>query len=1564
MIDTISEDDRRNRDPQKELQRSTPRLTLAELNERDFEDIRRRFNASRRDARPPVVKALDLIDAPRNVVANVLFPGTARRIRQSGDRGTGGLPRVRFSDALDSLGVENQVARGIVGFVGDVALDPLTYLGGTGAAVRLTGKTVGGAGVTLSRTGRRVVNRSAQEAVQGGLQAVRNESGRNLLRGLGFTDEKLTRLSAIAAARGDDPVKAVQRTVLGQGSRPRASAVLRTGGFDTLTRGGRLDRFARLPVSAETPVATQARVRAATDFAKRFQRGSTDLPGVNLTRGAQAGSEIAHIPFTDAALRVPAFTREGAERLANIARATAAANPAAVQRAAGTTQALQIGRNIDNVVADLQGAQQRIAQAQSEMAAGSPTSAVLRPGEEILDQTDLRSPADVIALERAEIRGLEDEIAANRVRTRAISNNIETVAPTADQAPGVVQAQAAELRLMRAAEERAAAIARQQKALIDAPLTTGAGDFSVREIRSKIRTEYKQMVQQVRDKADELGEAVDANDVARIDAEIAEIRQRFTANQLDEHIDLILASDEEFRAFEGIVDALQVGADAATEAAIASGRSVVDLASMTDLERGAAMLARSAIGSDSVTQGAMLITPVGRVMAALGVGQDAKVARSVAAAGRMRRGAFQNRDTALHEVERLGRALSGPGARDLEEAVKAELAQEVIKVLNDFSIDRKHFDSVDQVVTALQMRLLSQGDQAGRAFNVSAWPDDPAKAVFNDAGQWVDESGEVVESSWLESIRNLQADAVLSEKVNPGLMSRLEEIAQSRLQSYANLADEAKRAGLLEHVRAMYVPNIPTDDLANVIAIRGRHGPSRARSGAQAAEDVVEGFQKARTSDQIRFKTEAAGWRRFFEWERMFLDDAKYGDKAIEGMDPETADFIRGVREAINDYDNLPVEEQFKYPPRPTSPFELNELASSGRLAHITNSADLPRSAFETSSTLIAARRAASHQRALAKKRIQEYQAKLGVMVDKSVWKQNSQGTEVTLSNGATARVIPSSGSADRPSVVEIGGARYRPLSSASVRNGDSNVLYGDSRRIALYPEQTAEFIERTQAVLADPTTMDQTLRVMERINGLWKTTTLSHPSWWVGNVTGNTILGGIALAQHGVAPTALLKNAKPLMAMMLARGKPEQLRKITLNINGQRVRADELMDFLSETGVVGPNKSNEVAVSAGLGDGSVRAAQRGLRRGFKDTAREADHIVAESDILQKLPDAGQKVARASVFGSKQFMAAIGAWFRFNRATDDMMRAMTYVALADNGVPQADAVTSTIRNLFDYGDLSRFENKVLRNTIPFFVWAKESLVHQVNLVARNPIYAGLAPKSVASIEEMLAGDQALPDHMRPAWMRENMALQLTTDPDSRVAFTAGTLLPQEQLFRALATLTGPDGAQDFLNFMVSSTTPVVKTPVEIGFGVESFTGRTIGATSQDADLSVLEHVTGQVRPLREIGSPFSPRRGAIFAAAERGLGEGVGRALIGGRIQSLSDERSRFNLIREVQTESENIRRAIRLAEREGDAGLSQRGRISLLQLYRDALESGLEEAVPKWAQAQIRELGAGTSGP
>ncbi len=108
--------------------RKSKRITLAELNEFGAGALRERISeiTKKPDRRPAWVRVLDVLDIPRNVIANVI--GSAAGVKTAEKEKAGlGLPRVYVSDILKKMGVSKGPARSILGFVGDVAIDPLTY---------------------------------------------------------------------------------------------------------------------------------------------------------------------------------------------------------------------------------------------------------------------------------------------------------------------------------------------------------------------------------------------------------------------------------------------------------------------------------------------------------------------------------------------------------------------------------------------------------------------------------------------------------------------------------------------------------------------------------------------------------------------------------------------------------------------------------------------------------------------------------------------------------------------------------------------------------------------------------------------------------------------------------------------------------------------------------------------------------------------------------------------------------------------------------------------------------------------------------------------------------------------------------------------------------------------------------------------------------------------------------------------------------------------------------------------------------------------------------------------
>ena len=320
--DSLIAENRQNTPPEVAEQREVRRMSISELNAMDHEEIQKRFLRSKPDRRPPVIKALDMIDLPRNAIANVIFRGAAKTQGDKGETATFGLPRVYFSDALEEMGVENRVVRGVVGFVGDVAMDPLTYLGPAGWGVEAATKS--GHVVRMGSRFRRAA-KGASRAVGRG-QPVTNPELRRAFQAGGVIGKDGTyrtgaKFDTAARALGKpvsvwtpDEIQAyAQRYLHGAISRPegsvrKAGSYLYTGiGGDVRAKGGAIGRLYGAALKGASS-ARQEEILAVGDLVAKMGKAASPGPALG-----GRGSQIAHLPgpWKEYGLNVPAFSRAG-----------------------------------------------------------------------------------------------------------------------------------------------------------------------------------------------------------------------------------------------------------------------------------------------------------------------------------------------------------------------------------------------------------------------------------------------------------------------------------------------------------------------------------------------------------------------------------------------------------------------------------------------------------------------------------------------------------------------------------------------------------------------------------------------------------------------------------------------------------------------------------------------------------------------------------------------------------------------------------------------------------------------------------------------------------------------------------------------------------------------------------------------------------------------------------------------------------------------------------------------------------------------------------------------------
>lgn len=1639
-------------------QRAIPRVSVEELNSLDLDTIRERFLKSRRDDRGPITRFLDLLDLPRNAISNVIFPGAARQSAERGDRAAFGLPRVMFSDALANMGVENRIVRGVIGFVGDVALDPLTYLGPAGFGIKVAGK--GGRGVEIGLRGRRELL-GAVNAVRksGRLDTVSRETA-ELLGSFGITNERLAR----RAARGqtnEQLAEYVSRRALGSvtptGGRV-GEALARVGGTTEFTAGGAFRRFGEVVSPERMATATGQRrasqIAAVDQFVRRYGKGRN--PALRVGRAPdgrvrvgfnpdiEASSTIAHVPFTEIGLlNVPAFTP--AARSARVTQTIAKADKAGVEafQTAETARVNALGSEIE----ELTGTQARLDEERVAFA---------RRHQEIIDDWESGDPDRVaraaaatesdgltptpddarVRLDRgmadfdlqiqntqAEIQSRLDEMrriateAANRAAENPNEGNVGSLLATrelvreASEKAGWYAAKQAELgpirrraEAIREIEEGVERSVRAEERLSDlqavergSQLTIGRRFLSVDEatgetlvpIADGVRSQVARQIEPLLDEIDEVvGEIRQASQesrpglfAGRVDDTQPDAAQ-FSADSLEglrDRLDDLLDDLEDLTAplrelprdglqtldeareaaraqrVENLNDALREVVELSDESAAARLRLAdavntrmeanfrlahtarAGLASLMDSsEKHARDVLKAMLDIDDDVIGASLLSSMRALTTdAFGL-RDENAAMAVIANldGGIRR-VFGQRSGYLHEMARVLKNTMTEGQRQdfirVAEATRDGIRRALREAGKTDEWIGDNIDRAERLIMALAIDLRNrQAADAGRPlrypmFKVSPRGGGPPElSAFAAVLQLARNDG------WFQDEKLIGALRAIAEE-NVHIIDRLGEVELDDL--------------ILGTLRSDHIPNTPTLETTRLIAEANRRaGRGEAAGGTR---EVLEQFQKARTTDRFRFVDSTGAEVEFLHMERGI---AALPDEVVRQMPEEAQRRIIELRRIIGEFDALPEQP----PALATDPFEFNDMAHRGVFSLITGRTG---EFMDTSISTAMASRIASHQRAVARRNWGMYIQNFGLAINREELKRviNTPGAGLRLADGREVKI------GDR-GVVLIGGERWRLLNDRTQIHNPVMQLLGDGNLNGfLYHEVVADKIEAASRLFSDDESINTLLQSLEAVTRAWKSVTLLHPSWTIMNVVGdglNAIAGGARVAD-------VAKHALNAVKMVALQRDPERLRQIVFNVRGQQVNGEQLLEMLTRHRVTETNLYAETAMQA-VARGMVvlpsmvSDPNRNLLQSLRNPRRAANLLRADVREAAQHYAIARNAESASlvdqlrgvhaVAGDRAMRTVFGPWFRVNQKVSDSLRAVTFLSHLEQGSDPATAAMRTIRSLFDYTDVTNVESKGFRLLFPFYSFMRNNMVYQMKLLFERPIFAGSVPLVQNAIEELIAGDEQVPMHMRPNWMREAVAVQMGADPDTRnaVLLSAGT--PIQDALTVGSSIMGVDGFQDFLHYFVSGINPVLRAPLEIGTRREFFSGREIGPNQFEGDVTVGQFLGSQLRPVREAAAIRK-------AAADGGVAGVAGRALMGGRVQRFNDERLRVNLVRQFQDEERRIRIARKRAVNDGDRERAMGAQIRLLQLYNRMVEAGLGDEVPRWAQSQLSSL-------
>lgn len=176
---------------------------------------------------------------------------------------------------------------------------------------------------------------------------------------------------------------------------------------------------------------------------------------------------------------------------------------------------------------------------------------------------------------------------------------------------------------------------------------------------------------------------------------------------------------------------------------------------------------------------------------------------------------------------------------------------------------------------------------------------------------------------------------------------------------------------------------------------------------------------------------------------------------------------------------------------------------------------------------------------------------------------------------------------------------------------------------------------------------------------------------------------------------------------------------------------------------------------------------------------------------------------------------------------------------------------------FDYGDLTQFERRVMRNLMPFYTFTRNNVPLQLRGMASSPDRLARLGHFWNVTEETL-GDDRWEERLLPRWVRDNLGFVSNVSPADIDAQTGGLLSRAPVLGRMFDSphpiavnmsslpvtdvekLFGPSGRDEALSML----NPAFKIPVEQLFDVDLFTRERMRPTERAPDF-MQDSPTGQ-----------------------------------------------------------------------------------------------------------------------
>ncbi len=201
--------------------------------------------------------------------------------------------------------------------------------------------------------------------------------------------------------------------------------------------------------------------------------------------------------------------------------------------------------------------------------------------------------------------------------------------------------------------------------------------------------------------------------------------------------------------------------------------------------------------------------------------------------------------------------------------------------------------------------------------------------------------------------------------------------------------------------------------------------------------------------------------------------------------------------------------------------------------------------------------------------------------------------------------------------------------------------------------------------------------------------------------------------------------------------------------------------------------------------------------------------------------------------------------FKVGRAVgqfiEHQQKATAYITALGQRKGIDDALRIAEKAGFDYRALTRFESQVLRRLIPFYSFARKNIELQLKTLGENPQRINQVLRFFGSMGDTLSEEEK---QNLPAFIRESLGVKLQDTPEGLKQYISTFGTPIEaftQLF----------GSNPILR-AISMTNPILKVPIEIGIGKDSFRQRDLKDVYQANEYNMAPQVVKDLLQIKPV----------------------------------------------------------------------------------------------------------------